>query len=148
LGEVIDYDFVCRIARFRARSLPPSIDWRDLAQEAAVCILAGRKSITGPMIDYLRHQGMTGRRQPQCKRLPATVLDALPARERGDFLMAGVSSAVVKLRPRQREVIMAHYWRDELIVDIARRLGVDDSRVSQIHREALAAIRRQIGLAA
>ncbi len=57
---MIDYDHICRVARYRARSLPPSVDWRDLAQEAALRGLMGRKSIDGPMTDLLRKDAIFG----------------------------------------------------------------------------------------
>lgn len=52
----IDYERICRVAHKHARKLPFT-DWRDLAQEAALATLSGRKSIDGPMLDWLRRQG-------------------------------------------------------------------------------------------
>lgn len=54
---------------------------------------------------------------------------------------ARLAAALAALTPRQRDVIINRYWHESLGKDVAARLGVDESRISQIHREALNQLR-------
>src|ERR1700678_2342125 len=45
-----------RIARLLAERSHAVIDWRDLEQESELHALMGRKSVTGPMQDYIRRE--------------------------------------------------------------------------------------------
>ncbi len=48
------------------------------------------------------------------------------------------------LEPRERIVILAHYFERRTLADIGRELGVTESRVSQIHRQALRRLRSNL----
>jgi hypothetical protein len=64
-ADVIDYASIRKAARYIARRLPRGycLDANDLAQEAALAALRGRRSTSGPMLDLLRRQGwMTNHR--------------------------------------------------------------------------------------
>ncbi len=45
------------------------------------------------------------------------------------------------LTPRERQIIISVYFREERFKDIGRRLGVSEPRVSQIHARALKKLR-------
>lgn len=48
------------------------------------------------------------------------------------------------LTPRERTVILAHYFERRNLADIGRELGVTESRVSQLHRQALSRLRNNL----
>jgi RNA polymerase sigma factor FliA len=52
--------------------------------------------------------------------------------------------AIRKLPRRYRAVILLYYRRDLTMREIATRLGVNESRISQIHRIALGRLRREL----
>ncbi len=47
------------------------------------------------------------------------------------------------LKPRLREVLHLYYFQEMGLKEIGRRLGVGEARVSQLHKEALVALRRK-----
>jgi RNA polymerase sigma factor for flagellar operon FliA len=64
-------------------------------------------------------------------------------------LSSVLSNAMNELPPRYREVIWSHYMGDGTMREIGQVLGVNESRVSQIHRaalEKLSAILRKAGI--
>lgn len=61
-------------------------------------------------------------------------------REQRDLL----SSALQQLPDREREIIESYYFRGHTLEQIGRKLGIDSSRVSQLHSAALARLRSQI----
>jgi RNA polymerase sigma factor for flagellar operon FliA len=67
-------------------------------------------------------------------------LEVLEERERARY----VHDALSCLPPRLQEVVVASYVDGEQLVDIARRLGVTESRVSQLRTEALSLMREAI----
>src|SRR6516165_7146724 len=62
---------------------------------------------------------------------------AILDRERCAYLRA----AVAALPERHRYVIMSHFWEDRPLHSLAGELGVSESRVSQMHTEALRLLR-------
>jgi RNA polymerase sigma factor for flagellar operon FliA len=52
-----------------------------------------------------------------------------------------------QLSPQQRTVIRYHYLQDHAFEEIAEMMSVTRSRVSQIHRQGLAALRSLLGAA-
>jgi len=62
-------------------------------------------------------------------------------REQRDILCRAVSC----LREREQQVIILYYEEELTMKQIAERLNVDESRVSQIHSAALARLRMRIG---
>jgi len=62
-------------------------------------------------------------------------------RERRDILCRAVSC----LREREQQVITLYYEEELTMKQIAERLNVDESRISQIHSAALARLRMSIG---
>lgn len=63
-----------------------------------------------------------------------TPADELLARERKAFLM----DAVVALPERLRHVVVAYFFEERPMLEIADQLGVTESRISQMRSEALA----------
>jgi len=49
--------------------------------------------------------------------------------------------ALSRLRQREREIIILYYWHELTMNQIAGQLGVDTSRVSQVHSAALARLK-------
>lgn len=60
-------------------------------------------------------------------------------------LMGTLRAAVQGLDDTHREVIVRHFFSDDLLQDIADDLGVTEARVSQIRSEAINAIRAYMG---
>jgi RNA polymerase sigma factor for flagellar operon FliA len=54
-------------------------------------------------------------------------------------------TAVASLPERQRTVVVGCYFEEKSTVDMARRMGVSQSRVSQLRSEALRSLRRSLG---
>jgi RNA polymerase sigma factor FliA len=59
-----------------------------------------------------------------------------------------LESAVEDLPPQERTVIRRYYFRGETLKDIKAELGVSESRVSQIHSQAVTHLRQRIRAAA
>ncbi len=57
---------------------------------------------------------------------------------------SGVFAAVWHLPPRHQRIIILHYLRDVTIEEIAARMGVTPSRISQLHTEALQMLKEPI----
>lgn len=53
-----------------------------------------------------------------------------------------------KLPERTRKIIILHYFRFQTLKQIARQVGVTESRICQIHREVLRTFKEQLGSAA
>jgi RNA polymerase sigma factor FliA len=55
-----------------------------------------------------------------------------------------LARALGRMLKRHRRIILLHYFRDVPFARIALRMRVDPSRVSQLHAEAITALRRRI----
>jgi len=124
---------------------------RSLTQRAYVFIRA-----RGAAIDGIRQRGYKTRKDVDTRRVPLS-LDILRADiddggdgwepgaiERGfDEVDAAetIPLLLVQLSRRPRFVIEAYYLAGRTIADIARELGVTESRVYQIHTQALRQMR-------
>lgn len=64
---------------------------------------------------------------------PTSALDLLELQADHDE----VAAAIEFLPERERQVIVEYYYRDRYLKDIGRDLGVTESRICQIHRQAL-----------
>lgn len=60
-------------------------------------------------------------------------------------LIGTLRVAVDKLDDAHRQVLVRHFFQDDLLQDIAADLGVTEARVSQIRSEAINAIRAYLG---
>ncbi len=59
-------------------------------------------------------------------------------------MQALLASAVSHLRPRQQQVVRLYYARHKTMKEIGLSLGVNESRVSQLHKSALLKIRMEL----
>ncbi len=56
-----------------------------------------------------------------------------------------VRAALAALPPRERAIIARYYYGEETMKQIGLRIGVNESRVSQLHARAIARLRRLLG---
>jgi RNA polymerase sigma factor for flagellar operon FliA len=82
-------------------------------------------------------------------QLPAVMVPAEPERpdmqyER-DEVKNRVRSAIATLPPREQKVIALYYYREVTMKDIGTELGVNESRVSQLHARAIRRLRDALG---
>jgi RNA polymerase sigma factor for flagellar operon FliA len=70
----------------------------------------------------------------------ADPLGALLTRERVDL----VAAAIARLPERERMVITLYYHEELTMKEVGRVLGVNESRVSQIHSRAVDTLRRRL----
>jgi RNA polymerase sigma factor for flagellar operon FliA len=82
---------------------------------------------------------------------PYPEVDALPGTFSDGYETAVVAEhrsmldrAIGTLPPRHRIVILLYYRRELTMREIAGRLGVNESRVSQMHHAALGRLRREL----
>jgi RNA polymerase sigma factor for flagellar operon FliA len=57
---------------------------------------------------------------------------------------AALQDAMRALPARERDVMFMHYRQDMTFKDIGRQIGVSESRVCQLHRDAVAMMRRRL----
>ncbi len=82
-------------------------------------------------------------------QLPAVLVPAEPERpdmqyER-DEVKNRVRNAIGTLPPREQRVIALYYYREVTMKDIGAELGVNESRVSQLHARAIRRLREALG---
>ena len=82
-------------------------------------------------------------------QLPAVMMPAEPERpdmqyERGE-VKARVRNAIGTLPPREQRVIALYYYNEVTMKDIGAELGVNESRVSQLHARAIRRLREALG---
>lgn len=82
-------------------------------------------------------------------QLPAVLVPAEPERpdlqyER-DEVKNRVRSAIATLPPREQKVIALYYYREVTMKDIGAELGVNESRVSQLHARAIRRLKDALG---
>jgi len=82
-------------------------------------------------------------------QLPAVMVPAEPERpdmqyERGE-VKARVRNAIGTLPPREQRVIALYYYNEVTMKDIGAELGVNESRVSQLHARAIRRLREALG---
>jgi RNA polymerase sigma factor (sigma-70 family) len=63
------------------------------------------------------------------------------------FERALVERAIAALPPRQRTIVLAHYFGERSLREIGARLAVSPQRVSQLHLSAIARLRRALASA-
>jgi RNA polymerase sigma factor for flagellar operon FliA len=120
-----------------AQALGVSLEkWYDVAQQHQVVGM-----------DWLRPSGSMGTKDSKAASEETLVadneghqFDACYRREQREIL-----DRCLELIPwREREVVQLHYDRNVPLKEIAKKLGCDESRVSQLHCAALAGLRWQV----
>lgn len=105
------------------------------------------RELTSLGVDWLRPLTSVGVREPAFSledTLPADneghQFDACYLREQNEIL----SHALVRIPERERQVVELYYHKGLTMREIGERLGVDESRVSQLHSSALDRLRKRV----
>lgn len=106
--------------------------------------------IKGAMKDTLRHIQWFNRNQKDLSMVYISDLDEdlfiddsenlILLREKTSSLLEAVDS----LPRRQRELIKLYYWNGMSFFEIACFFGISDSRVSQLHKQALSKLKEKL----
>lgn len=95
-------------------------------------------------VDWLRPNIMPDFQYPDQNNLPATgqrdAFELCYRQEQRDFL----NRALTTISERDREVLSLYYEHNLTMKQIADRLGVDESRISQIHSATLSRLRNRV----
>lgn len=82
-------------------------------------------------------------------QLPAVMVPAEPERPDMQYERAEVKNrvrnAIATLPPREQRVIALYYYREVTMKDIGAELGVNESRVSQLHARAIRRLKEALG---
>lgn len=82
-------------------------------------------------------------------QLPAVLVPAEPERPDMQYERAEVKTrvrnAIATLPPREQKVIALYYYNEVTMKDIGAELGVNESRVSQLHARAIRRLREALG---
>ena len=82
-------------------------------------------------------------------QLPAVMVPAEPERPDMQYERAEVKgrvrNAIATLPPREQRVIALYYYNEVTMKDIGTELGVNESRVSQLHARAIKRLREALG---
>src|SRR5688500_10692010 len=82
-------------------------------------------------------------------QLPAVLVPAEPERPdlqyEKDEVKNRVRNAIATLPPREQRVIALYYYSEVTMKDIGAELGVNESRVSQLHARAIRRLREALG---
>lgn len=156
-------ELVVSIARRIAESLPPSFELDDLIATGQIALIQAatryrpgehggtpfsayaRYVVRGAILDSVRRRHYAENTRPAIdedhdEASPAPDHDAEIDTSR---LSAKVHAAVQMLPKQQRRVLLAYYSPAEpSLSEVGRRLGIGATRASQIHAEALDAVRR------
>ena len=95
-------------------------------------------------VDWLRPTQITSARQPDEDELPAVGQQSqfdLCYREEKRALL---NRALERVSERERLILSMYYERDLTMKEIGEELGIDESRVSQIHSSALQRLRSKV----
>jgi RNA polymerase sigma factor for flagellar operon FliA len=83
--------------------------------------------------------------------MPATLVPAEPERPDNAYereeTKARVRAAIESLPPREQKVIGLYYYGEATMKQIGAEIGVNESRVSQLHARAIRRLRMQLGSA-
>ncbi len=132
-------------ARFIARKYPGA-DWRDLVQEAELGRLMGRTSERGPMECYVQREYMVHHGNWR-ERVPRLLLDSIVNLQVNPWKVIEAHIIVFQLLrrtllpERHRKILIAQYWRGESRKKIAGTRRLSESRIDQLHAEAISKLR-------
>jgi RNA polymerase sigma factor FliA len=95
-------------------------------------------------VEWLRPMQMASTRQPEEDELPAvgqqTQFDLCYREEKRAIL----NRALARVSERERLILSLYYERDLTMKEIGEELGIDESRVSQIHSNAVQRLRTKV----
>lgn len=79
-------------------------------------------------------------------RLPAVMVPSAPPAPDSEYeqqeLRARIREAIGTLPPRERKLISMYYFRNATMKEIGKEIGVNESRVSQLHARAMSRLRK------
>jgi RNA polymerase sigma factor for flagellar operon FliA len=152
-GAIVDglraIDWVPRTTRDRIRAhdrAGAELEHR-LGRTPTTDEMAAELGVDPGLVRRTRHDGArTGMVQLQPDDMAVDpMLDARGSSPGEDgVLPVGFSDAVRTLRERDQIVLALYYWEGFTLVEIGRVLGVGESRVSQLHTRATAALREAL----
>jgi len=98
-------------------------------------------------LDWLRPLGSVGTQEAK-----AVCEDSLAAKDQGDQFDACyrrerkeiLDRALERIPQRERQVVQLYYRQELTMREIGERLGIDESRVSQLHSAALVRLRKRV----
>ncbi len=75
-----------------------------------------------------------------------SLMDTIPAEsgEEGILMRLSLQSAIMNLTPRERQIIILRYFKDETQSGVAKRLGLSQVQISRIEKKVLEKIRQEI----
>ena len=115
---------------------------RDIAEQMGVSLTEYHEALTD-----LRGQRLLSLDESEIHRVPAPGGDPSEAVGR-DSLLKLLASAI-DLLPEREKLVLSLYYDEELhLKEIGAVLGVSESRVSQLHGQALARLRARVGAGA
>lgn len=118
----------------------------DASNGASFKTFAYRR-VRGAMQDTYRLSRLMGRqRGERMRRSPVSVLEQIRSFGIAPDLRVHTRELIQSLPLRLRAVVMWHYFADVDLADVALRLGLTPSRVSQLHKEAIRQMRRVAGI--
>ena len=146
----LDYPKLQKAARnvIRTREHGYAIDAEDLAQEAALRILRGRNSYSGPMLDECERSPLIG--DTRFERINIVYADSLDEGWGNCICTADtlryfwLRDMLDSLDQRTQFIVYAIYWRGERMREIAEQLALSQPRVSQIHAEGIRQLRKAL----
>lgn len=148
VDELRSMDWVTRGARQRARRLTSVADdlTNDLGRAPTRDELAAALGVDVSEVDTAREHAAT--RILSLEGYDGALAEVLPAREIGpeesvivDERLRYLTAAVETLPERLRIVVEQVFFHDRSVTDIAKELGVTQSRVSQLRAEAMVLLR-------
>lgn len=144
---MIDYAQIQRTARRFAARLPfwAAVDVNDLAQEAALGALRGRKSRDGAIQDLLRRQGwISNHRSRGRRRVELNERSHRVTPESKWSAAIDVHGLLGRLSPLQREAVELHYLAGMGEGEISEFLCIPIQRVKNRIHQGLKNLRRMV----
>lgn len=148
VDELRSMDWVSRGARQRARKLTTVADelTADLGRAPTRAEIALALGVDVSEVDTAREAAAT--RVLSLEGYDGALAEVLPAREVGpeesvilDERLTYLRAAVTTLPERLRTVVEQVFFHDRTVTDIAKDMGVTQSRVSQLRAEAMVLLR-------
>src|SRR4030066_411577 len=150
---------VKRVAHHRMGGLPPSVEEDDLVQAGMIGLLDAIsrydeaqsaqfeayaiQRIRGSMIDELRQSDWLPRSARQSMRKIEQAIGALP--QLLDANLRACIIAGIETLPEREQLLMSLYYEQELnLREISEVFGVTESRVCQLHGQAIARLRTKL----
>lgn len=143
------YFGICKQAKSYTFSLNRAdVDWRDMAHEAVVKALRGKKYSEGAMKDAARRLPLFG----QCganythryKVVPLLRQCAVFSQNKENIVMSRLERIIRTLPEAWQFVLYKRYWGELTFVEISQLLGVSEARSVQLHTKALDRIRERL----